>query len=163
MAFSPVFGRRYGLAGFLAVSLLFTMDPLVFAKERIEKLDLDKDGYQETEKTYTNNHLKRSAKDTNKDGKPDVFKEFLQGRDLVLSERDRNFDGKIDQRKLMKWDLVRMVPGQPKIPGYVSLWSEEDEDFDGVIDRYRVKGQKNPEPTRVGKRINEKAGNSQSP
>lgn len=156
-------GKFPRLPGFLAVGFFLATASPSFAKDKIEQFDLDKDGYKETERVYTDGRLKSYGKDTNKDGKSDVFKQFLQGRDLVLSERDRNFDGKIDQRKLMKWDLVRMVPGQPKVPGYVWLWVEEDENFDGVIDRYRVRGQKNPKPTRVGQRIDQKVGHSQSP
>lgn len=93
------------------------------------------------------------ASDTNGDGKPDKFYTFLKGRMLVLREYDRNFDGKIDRRALAEWGTIRYGPGQPPMPGYLNLWSEEDNDFDGKIDVYKERGNKNPPRDRIGKPI----------
>jgi hypothetical protein len=81
--------------------------------------------------------------DTNQDGRTDQVKTFLKGRQLVLTEFDRNFDGKVDRRKLSQWGMKRLVPGEPPIPGYETLFVEEDNNFDGKIDVYREKGNKN--------------------
>ncbi|MBI4352695.1 MAG: hypothetical protein HY593_02090, partial [Candidatus Omnitrophica bacterium] len=86
--------------------------------------------------------LEGTARDTNGDGKPDQFKKLVKGRELVLKEYDRNFDGKIDKRVLAQWDVIRTQPGAPGIPGYRNVQREEDNDFDGKIDAYREKGVK---------------------
>ena len=98
--------------------------------------------------------LKQTAKDKNGDGKPDQFTTMLKGRNLMLKENDRNFNGLIDQRKLVTWSAEKLkVPGQAPVPGYVSLWTEEDNNFDGKIDRYTEKGNKNASKEKVGKPI----------
>ena len=72
----------------------------------------------------------------------------------MLKEYDRNFDGRIDQRKLVTWSPERLkIPGQGAIPGYVPLWVEGDDDFDGLIDVYTEKGNKNPSNQKIGKPI----------
>ena len=96
--------------------------------------DEDHDGRKETQRIYENDVLKRIVRDTNGDGKPDLFKEFLKGRNLIMVERDRNFDGRVDQKKLQEWSMRRLVPGQPPIPGYISLSKDEDNDFDGKLE-----------------------------
>lgn len=98
--------------------------------------------------------LRQIARDTNGDGKPDQFITMLKGRNLMLKEYDRNFDGRIDQRKLVTWSPERLkVPGQGAIPGYVPLWTEGDDNFDGLIDVYTEKGNKNPSKEKIGKPI----------
>ena len=98
--------------------------------------------------------LRQTGKDTNDDGKPDRYTTMLKGRNLMLKENDKNFDGRIDQRKLVTWSPTKLkVPGQPAIPGYVSLRVEEDKDFDGKIDAYREKGNKNAGKDKIGKPI----------
>ncbi len=95
---------------------------------------------------------KITAKDTNGDGKPDQFKQFLKGRSLVLHEYDRNFDGKIDMRKLSEWAMIRPVPGESPLPGYRTVRREEDNDFDGIVDVYYDRNDKDSR-LRVGKKI----------
>ena len=102
--------------------------------------DEDHDGRKETQRIYENDVLKRIVRDTNGDGKPDLFKEFLKGRNLIMVERDRNFDGRVDQKKLQEWSMRRLVPGQPPIPGYISLSKDEDNDFDGKFELHWKRG-----------------------
>ena len=105
------------------------------------------------------NHLVRQAVDNNGDGKPDQFYTFIHGgRDFVIREYDRNFDGKIDKRLLVHWDAGKTIPilngtRMTRIPnpGYGSVWKEEDNDFDGMIDVYVDKRDKTK--TRVGQKI----------
>lgn len=80
--------------------------------------------------------LQATARDTNKDGEPDQFKQFLKGKSLILREFDRNFDAKIDMRKLSEWGVVRRESGGRAIPSYITLQREEDNDFDGIVDSY---------------------------
>lgn len=94
--------------------------------------------------------LMRTSRDTNADGKPDSHQLLLKGRILILREVDKNFDGKIDQRRLVEWTTFRYGPSQPEIPGYRNLWREEDTDFDGIVDVYTERGQKAPSE-RIGK------------
>lgn len=102
----------------------------------------------------------KTARDTNGDGKPDEYKDLLKGRMLVLKSADRNFDGKIDKRKLDEWKqdktistyLNNRIQKLPN-PGYVTLWSEEDNDYDGKVDVYKEKGNKNPSRDRIGQYI----------
>ncbi|MBI4432552.1 MAG: hypothetical protein HY592_03615 [Candidatus Omnitrophica bacterium] len=92
---------------------------------------------------------KTSEKDANNDGKPDSFKTFLKGRNLILREEDTNFDGKIDKRRLTQWDpdkklqifMNNRMQSTPN-PGYVTLWREEDTDFDGKMDFRKERGKK---------------------
>jgi len=103
---------------------------------------------------------KQVAKDTNRDGKPDQFVTYLQGRDLILKEYDRNFDGRIDMRTLKQWDQNRKIttfingrPGWLPNPSYLTLRKEEDSNFDGKIDVYRERGNKNPPSDKIGTEI----------
>ena len=122
---------------------------LSYANQRIESVDTDKDGFKETQKIYADGVLKKTTKDTNRDSKPDEFRTFLKGRNLILVEKDRNFDGKIDQKKVMEWGSRRLVPGQPPIPSYVLVSKDEDNDFDGRFETHWEKGQKKkPSPVR---------------
>ena len=101
-----------------------------------------------------NGALRQMAKDKNGDGRPDEFYTMLKGRNLMLKEADRNFDGRIDKRSLVVWSPSRIkIPGQAPIPGYLTLWSEEDNNFDGKIDVYREKGNKSPSQEKIGKPI----------
>lgn len=97
--------------------------------------------------------LIRTSRDTNADGKPDSHQLLLKGRILILREVDSNFDGKIDQRRLVEWTTFRYGPSQPEIPGYRNLWREEDTDFDGIVDIYTERGQKT-RSERIGKPMN---------
>ena len=187
---------------FLLVSVVVSCD-LLFAAERTELADVDKDGRKETQFIYDGDKIVRELVDKNGDGKPDVttyyqngkkhhgegasnfdgrintwyiysvqgalrqiakdsnydkkpdqFFTLLKGRNLMLREYDKNFDGKIDKRQLVEWSPTRLkIPGQPAIPGYVPLWTEEDKDFDGKIDSYTEKGNKNPSKEKIGKFI----------
>ncbi|MBI3253057.1 MAG: hypothetical protein HYZ52_07130 [Candidatus Omnitrophica bacterium] len=105
-------------------------------------------------------HVIGSETDRNGDGKYDVFKHFLKGRNLVLKESDTNFDGKIDKRELLEWsaDKKISVPVNGRMqfipnPGYVALRTEQDTDFDGKIDVYKERGNKSPSKDRIGKPI----------
>lgn len=113
------------------------------------------DGKIDTGYIYsTKGVLRQIAKDTNGDGKPDQFITMLKGRNLMLKESDRNFDGRIDQRKLVTWSAERLkIPGQTPIPGYIPLWTEGDDNFDGKIDIYTERGNKNPSKEKMGKPI----------
>ena len=103
---------------------------------------------------------KINGKDTNGDGKPDRFSLFVKGRELVLREADRNFDGKIDRRALQRWNgdkkirtfINNRVSSIPT-PGYENVWVEEDNDYDGKVDVYKEKGKKDAGNDRVGKPI----------
>lgn len=141
-------------AWFLA--LVFLRPVLLFAAPRTERAD------ENTWFTYDDQgELKIVAKDTNKDGKPDSFTTFLKGRNLVLRESDRNFDGKIDRRWLTQWNAGRRLPlglinnrlEYVTVPGYTTLWSEEDNDFDGKIDAVTERGNQNASKERIGKPI----------
>ena len=131
-----------GLAMTLLLPVFLLQATFCYAKQTVELVDSDKDGVKETQKIYVDGKLKKIARDANGDGKPDGFKEFLKGRDLILVEKDRNFDGKIDQRKVMQWGSRRLVPGQPLIPSYVTISKDEDNDFDGRFETHWEKGQK---------------------
>ena len=147
---------------FVGVFALFLTVPL-FAAPKSEALDEDKDGKIDAWFKYDNEgHLKKTARDTNKDGIPDTFTEMPKGRNLVLRESDRNFDGQIDRRWLTEWDPNKRlmtgmnrnnIPQYTAVPGYVTLWAEEDNDFDGKIDVFHEKGNKNPSKERLGKPI----------
>lgn len=110
------------------------------------EIDRDFDGTFDSWSVYNEKgKLKSTATDTNKDGKPDSFKELIGGdRGLVLKENDANFDGKIDKRSLSQWDPNKSVmtmegnrPTRIPMPGYKTLWIEQDKDFDGKIDVYK--------------------------
>ncbi len=166
---------------FLALfSILWATGAL--AAERMEEIDQDKDGRKETKIFYEENKKIRAeidrdgdgkpeqwvtydsqgktksiAKDSNHDGKPDLFQEMLKGRNLVLKESDRNYDGKIDQRVLQQWDANKRIttfmngrPGHIPNPGYTWIWKERDNDFDGKIDDYLERGNKNPSKEKIG-------------
>jgi len=86
---------------------------------------------------------RQEQKDKNHDGKPDQFYTFVKGRELVIKEYDRNFDGKIDRRLFTRWDASKTIPlmigdrfTHTPNPGYEILSKEEDNDFDGTIDVY---------------------------
>jgi len=91
---------------------------------------------------------RRTAKDTNGDGQPDRWR-YTEGPGVMLREVDRNFDGKVDRRQLTQFMMDRRL----NIPRHLYIWKEEDNDFDGVIDIFRVRGEKDPEPTRLGEVI----------
>ncbi len=177
----PFFGSAFF---FLAVFSVFWATG-VLAAERAEVIDQDKDGRKETKIFYEGNlkvrsevdqdgdgkperwdvfdshgQMKNLASDSNHDGKPDYFQELLKGRDLVLREYDRNYDGKIDERMLMRWDnnkkiptFVRGKPGWIPTPGYTWIWIEEDNDFDGKIDVYGERGHGHPSKARIGQKM----------
>ncbi|MBF0254292.1 MAG: hypothetical protein HQL11_04125 [Candidatus Omnitrophica bacterium] len=166
-------GRRIrGLAGAAAIG---AFAHLAQAAETCEKRDANGDG-QTDEWTYMDNGKKvrmerdrdgdsrvdrwdyydasaghfRQARDSNKDGRPDDWRYFEQGRMLILREKDTNFDGKVDERKLTEWALHRATNTYQ----YLYVWKEVDKDFDGVIDQYRVRGQKHPDPDKTGMPMN---------
>lgn len=76
--------------------------------------------------------LKRTEYDKNGDETPDENKYWMQGRELVWRETDRNFDGKVDKRVLSHYGHDRTL----KILRYKPIEKEEDNDFDGIIDSY---------------------------
>ena len=144
---------------FLAAVLL---PALLFAEEKTVEKDSDKDGRIDAWEVREGETLVRSAKDTNRDGKPDQFRQMMQGRSLVLRSFDRNFDGRIDKRSLNAWNPDKKIPVPEgtrmrylSTPGYSTLWREEDNDFDGKVDVYWEKGQKDGAPisARVGQPI----------
>lgn len=121
-------------------------------KDGEQRLDRDNDGRKETLAVYKNGKRVRTAVDSNADGKEDQFSLFLQGRDLVLKEKDTNFDGKIDWRSLQQFNpnkKMTVMQGnraqQLPLPGYDALWKQIDNNFDGKIDIFHVKGRKDAE------------------
>ncbi|PIU40740.1 MAG: hypothetical protein COT00_00130 [Candidatus Omnitrophica bacterium CG07_land_8_20_14_0_80_50_8] len=139
-------------------------DQWVYFKSGIRnhsEIDADFDGKIDKWVIYDAKGVRRqTAKDTNHDGKPDEFLTFLKGRDLVLKEYDRNFDGRIDKRMLQRWDPNRKIttfingrPGSIPNPSYLTLRREEDNNFDGKIDVYRERENKNPPADKIGKEI----------
>lgn len=132
-------------------------------KDREEHLDRDKDGRKETRVVYKDNRRVRMAVDKNGDGKEDQFTLFVKGRDVVLKEKDINFDGKVDWRSLLQWNpdkkITMMNGGRSQripMPGYDAVWKQIDNDFDGKIDIYREKGKKDVKGF-IGKPIRPKA------
>lgn len=111
--------------------------------------DQDKNGKPDHWQTYDSDG--RSilvASDTNQDGKPDYWKHPVRGL-VILRERDRNFDGKVDDRQLTDF----IYDSTLKFNRHLPLWHELDGNFDGTIDMYRVRGQKKPLPDRTGQPI----------
>ena len=103
----------------------------------LKATDTDFNGTEDTWAFYdAKGHLMGNARDTNNDGKPDQFRQLLRGRDLILREFDRNFDGKIDMKKVSEWGIVRRATNQPPVPSYVTLEREEDNNYDGLVDSY---------------------------
>lgn len=125
------------------------------------EIDTDFDGKKDRWISYdAEGKTKTISKDTNHDGKPDSFQEMLKGRNLILKESDRNYDGKIDQRALQQWDankrITTFMDGRPSTipnPGYTWIWKEQDNDFDGKIDDYLERGNKNPSKEKIGQPI----------
>ena len=156
--------QKQSLISLTLLVLLFFGAGLAVAAERVESKGLKHhgegasrfDGKIDTWYIYgAKGELKQILKDTNGDKKPDTFFTLLKGRNLMLREYDRNFDGKIDKRQVVEWSPERLkVPGQAPIPGYVPLWTEEDKNFDGKIDSYTERGNKNPSKEKIGKPIN---------
>jgi len=105
---------------------------------------VDRWDYYDEEEVY-----RRTAKDTNQDGKPDSWMFHEPGGAVKLREYDLNFDGKVDKRQLTEFTMDKRL----KIPRHLYIWKEEDKDFDGVIDAYRVRGEKDPVPNRLGQPI----------
>ena len=133
----------------------------VNGKRHAAEIDSDFDGKIDTWIMYdAEGKTKTIAKDTNHDGRPDSFQKLLKGRELVLKEYDRNFDGRIDKRELRQWDAnkkiaivmngrVSSIPN----PGYKWVWKEEDNNYDGKIDVYQERGNKNPSTEKIGQEM----------
>jgi hypothetical protein len=88
------------------------------------------------------------ASDTNLDGKPDYWKHPIRAM-MILRERDRNFDGRVDERSVTDFIYDRAL----KFNRHLSLWRESDDDFNGAIDVYKVRGEALPKPDRRGLQI----------
>jgi hypothetical protein len=117
---------------------------------QLQKDDRDHDGRIDRWSYYSAaGVLYRIAHDRNLDGEPDSFKYMEKGRDIVLREDDKNYDGNIDRRSLTEWAYMKNT----KTHGYRYIWTEQDNDFDGIIDKYRVRGEKNPVPNKMGSNI----------
>lgn len=102
----------------------------------IETKDADGDGRVDYWAHYENGRRTRSETDTNGDGTPDFWRFFEQGPEVVLDEKDLNFDGRVDERKSMVWGFDRNVGAH----AYRTAWIEADRDFDGLIDDFWVSG-----------------------
>ena len=130
-------------------------------KRHAAEIDSDFDGKIDTWIMYNvEGKAKTIAKDTHHNRRPDYFQTFLKGRELVLREYDRNFDGRIDKRALMQWDPNKKITvvtngrvGTIPNPGYRWIWKEEDNNFDGKIDVYQERDNKNPSVDKIGKEI----------
>jgi hypothetical protein len=111
--------------------------------------DQDKDGRPDHWVTYNANGVRALiASDTNGDGKPDSWKHPIRGM-MILKEKDRNFDGRVDDRQVTDFVYDKTL----KFNRHLYQWRETDDDFDGIVDTYRVRGEKTPNPDRRGTRI----------
>ena len=139
----------------LASVMIWTMTILClgismgWCKDELKEIDRNGDGKTDYWKFYVDNDLAWAARDTNDDGKQDQWRRIGLHQE-VLREYDQNYDGKVDYRQLTRMEYDRRV----KTSRYLYVWREKDTDFDGIIDYYRVRGEKNPDPNRVGERIN---------
>jgi hypothetical protein len=143
---------------FLVFSFALLFCWTAWAAPKPKEIDKDGDGKTDIWEIYdAKGRLKNTARDTNKDGKPDQFIELIKGRQLIIKEQDRNFDGQIDRRALAEFKPDKKIPiysggkmtNIPN-PGYVNLWVEEDNDFDGKIDVYKERGNKEPSKAKIG-------------
>lgn len=123
-------------------------------KKHVAELDYDGDGRPETWIYFdVNEKVRRRARDKNSDGKPDHWYYQLETREQdrgQIREYDKNYDGKVDKREMTLFQLNKTT----KAHQHIWQWKEEDKDFDGVIDLYRVRGEKNPQPDKTGTKIN---------
>ncbi len=111
--------------------------------------DQDKDGKPDHWITYDSQGVRALiASDTNGDGKPDSWKHPLRGM-TILRERDRNFDGRVDERQVTDFIYDKTL----KFNRHLYIWKESDGNHDGVIDLYKVRGEKSPKPDRVGQKM----------
>jgi hypothetical protein len=119
------------------------------AEEKVELVDEDKDGRQETS-IFSNEYGKiRAEVDRNGDGKPDRFVKF-KGGVRFSAENDKDHDGKIDswdyyspKGSLLKTGLDRNGDGKPDqfkqmLKGRTLVLKETDRNFDGKIDRRQL-------------------------
>ncbi|MFT5208023.1 MAG: hypothetical protein ACI9CF_001787 [Candidatus Omnitrophota bacterium] len=113
------------------------------------KVDRDYDGIWETVYYYNSKGVRRRGEtDKNGDGKPDYWRFFEPGQ-RILKEYDLNFDGKVDKRQLTSFQYHRAT----KMHRHLYVWYEGDKDFDGIIDKYRVRGEKEPNPNKLGQEM----------
>lgn len=111
--------------------------------------DQDKNGRPDHWETYSSRGIKvLVASDTNGDGKADSWKHPVRAL-LILRERDMNFDGKVDDRKVTDF----IYDPTFKFNRHLPVWQEADKNFDGVTDLFRIRGEKNPSPDRTGQPI----------
>lgn len=111
--------------------------------------DQDKNGKPDHWVTYDDRGVRALiASDTNGDQKPDSWKHPIRAM-MILREKDRNFDGRVDDRQVT--DLI--YDKNLKFDRHLYLWKESDDNHDGTIDTYRVRGEKNPVPNRVGQKM----------
>jgi hypothetical protein len=111
--------------------------------------DQNKDGRPDHWVTYNANGVRALiASDTNADGKPDSWKHPIRGM-MILKEKDRNFDGRVDDRQVTDFVYDKTL----KFNRHLYQWREMDDDYDGVVDTYRVRGEKTPNPDRRGTKI----------
>jgi len=112
-------------------------------------VDQNKDGKIDHWEVYDSRGVRSLiASDTNADGQPDSWKHPIRGM-LILREKDRNYDGRVDDRMVTDFIYDKTL----KLHRHLPLWKELDEDYDGVIDAYRVRGEQNPIPDRCGQAI----------
>lgn len=129
-------------------------------KKQAAHQDKNFDGKSDFWATYRKGVPWRYWSDKDFDGVVDYFQQFVQGRAVVLRERDRNNDGKIDSRALMVWGDQK-IPGSVSsngqvsyitVPGYLTRIRIEDSDFDGKIDLYKNReASKEQRDARIGK------------
>lgn len=126
-----------------------------YGKKHIIEFDYNGDGKPETWVYFdVNEKVRRRARDKNLDGKPDHWYYQLETREQErgqIREYDKNFDGKVDKREMTLFQFRKAIGTQD----HVWQWKEEDKDFDGLIDVYRIRGEKNPKPNKVGTKMNE--------
>lgn len=113
--------------------------------------DQSKDGKMDHWETYDSRGVKvLIASDTNQDGRPDYWKHPIHAMN-ILREKDRNYDGRIDQRQATDFIYDKVL----KFQRHLYVWIESDDNFDGVIDVYRVRGVREPSPNRIGQKIDQ--------
>jgi hypothetical protein len=84
------------LAGFFLMAALFFQAPAcLYAAERVESMDKNKDGKADTWYHYRNGAVYKKEYDRNFDGKAD-FGIIIEGQKLIEKKYDDNFDGRFE-------------------------------------------------------------------
>lgn len=132
------------LAGLAVLFWMYAVSPPVLAEETMKKVDLDGDGYHETQLFYEGKLIAKALIDDNGDGRPDGTIFYKNGF-RESGERDANFDGKTDTwikyyMTGVPWIIARDKngDGKPDYWKYIKngfIYKREwDRNFDGKPD-----------------------------